>query len=115
MEILFDSVNNSISLVSNQIERMYLLVKNGNADIANNDIDVAQTSINLLTLKFINITDNSWKECIKHPKFKFDESYIHIEKNIDQSLQDYIGFSSNVHQKTFIKNNNYKCNFCMVD
>ena len=113
VEVLFDSVNNSISLVSNKIERMYLLVKNGNADIAKNEIDITQSSINLLISEFINITDNSWKECIKHPKFKFVKSYMHIEKNIDQSLRDYIGFNSN--QKTIFQNNTYKCNFCMVD
>ena len=113
VEILFDSVNNSISLFSTKVKSLYLLVKNGNAAIGNNVINLDQSSINLLTPESINITGNTLKECVTNPKFKLDESYIQIEKNVDLSLREYINFNSKVDQKTLIRNNIYKCNFCI--
>ena len=112
MEILFDSVNNSISLFSTEVKSLYLLVKNGNAVIGKNVINLDQSSVNLLTPEFINITGNTLKECVTNPKFKLDESYIQIAKNVDLSLRKYINFNSKVDQKILIKNNIYICNFC---
>ena len=89
-------------------------MKHGNVEIGKNVMDITQSSINLLTPKFINITDNTFKECITHQKFNFDESHIQIEKNVDMSIQNYINFNSDSNQKTFIKNNIYKCNFCTL-
>ena len=102
-------------MVSNKIANIYLLVKHGNVEIGKNVMNITQSSINILTPKFINITDNAFKECITHRKFNFDESYIQIEKNIDLSLQNYINLNLDANQKTFIRNNIYKCNFCTVE
>ena len=97
-----------MSLVSNSIENIHLLVRNGNAEIEKNIIDISKSSLTFLSAKSMNLTENIFKESLIHPKFKLDESYIRIEKKVDMQLQDITNFDSNVSQKIIIKNNIYQ-------
>ena len=108
VEILFNSFEDYMSLVSNSIENIHLLVRNGNAEIEKNIIDISKSSLTFLSAKSMNLTENIFKESLIHPKFKLDESYIRIEKKVDMQLQDNTNFDSNVSQKIIIKNNIYQ-------
>ena len=108
VEILFNSFEDYMSLVSNSIENIHLLVRNGNAEIEKNIIDISKSSLTFLSAKSMNLTENIFKESLIHPKFKLDESYIRIEKKVDMQLQDITNFDSNVSQKIIIKNNIYQ-------
>ena len=108
VEILFNSFEDYMSLVSNSIENIHLLVRNGNAEIEKNIIDISKSSLTFLSAKSMNLTENIFKESLIHPKFKLDESYIRIEKKVNMQLQDYTNFDSNVSQKIIIKNNIYQ-------